>query len=126
MFELFVCFEHSKLTGPTSPRKGLARPTDRSAASRSEHKLQNNLTFENDFTKPTLEAKSFLFHVCDSSCGRVVKASDSKSDSLWERRFESCRLRICFTMRQRFSLSFQVRADGEHFLDLTTYIVLST
>ena len=25
--------------------------------------------------------------------GRVVKASDSKSDSLWERRFESCRLR---------------------------------
>jgi hypothetical protein len=27
------------------------------------------------------------------SRGRVVKASDSKSDSLWERRFESCRLR---------------------------------
>ena len=25
--------------------------------------------------------------------GREVKASDSKSDSLWERRFESCRLR---------------------------------
>ena len=29
-----------------------------------------------------------------SSRGRVVKASDQKSDSLWERRFESCRLRI--------------------------------
>ena len=28
--------------------------------------------------------------------GRVVKASDSKSDSLWERRFESCRLRRIF------------------------------
>ena len=28
-----------------------------------------------------------------SSCGRVVKASDSKSDSLWERRFESYQLR---------------------------------
>ena len=28
------------------------------------------------------------------NCGRVVKASDSKSDSLWERRFESCRLRM--------------------------------
>ena len=29
----------------------------------------------------------------NSSRGRVVKASDSKSDSLWERRFESYRLR---------------------------------
>ena len=28
-----------------------------------------------------------------SSCGRVVKASDLKSDSLWERRFESYQLR---------------------------------
>ena len=31
------------------------------------------------------------------SCGREVKASDSKSDSLWERRFESCQLRQLFT-----------------------------
>jgi hypothetical protein len=30
------------------------------------------------------------------SRGRAVKASDSKSDSLWERRFESCRLRETF------------------------------
>ena len=30
------------------------------------------------------------------SCGRVVKASDSKSDSLWERRFESCQLRLFY------------------------------
>lgn len=30
------------------------------------------------------------------SRGRVVKASDSKSDSLWERRFESYRLRYLF------------------------------
>jgi hypothetical protein len=29
-----------------------------------------------------------------SRCGRVVKASDSKSDSLWERRFESYHLRV--------------------------------
>ena len=29
-----------------------------------------------------------------SSCGRVVKATDSKSVSLWERRFESYRPRI--------------------------------
>ena len=29
-----------------------------------------------------------------SSRGRVVKASDQKSDSLWERRFESYRLRL--------------------------------
>ena len=28
-----------------------------------------------------------------SSCGRAVKASDLKSDSLWERRFESYQLR---------------------------------
>ena len=28
-----------------------------------------------------------------SSCGRVVKATDSKSVSLWERRFESYQLR---------------------------------
>ena len=31
--------------------------------------------------------------VSGSRRGRVVKASDLKSDSLWERRFESCRLR---------------------------------
>ena len=31
-----------------------------------------------------------------SSCGRVVKATDSKSVSLWERRFESYRLRQHF------------------------------
>ena len=32
----------------------------------------------------------------NSSCGRVVKATDSKSVSLWERRFESYRLRNIF------------------------------
>ena len=31
-----------------------------------------------------------------SSCGRVVKATDSKSVSLWERRFESYQLRSPF------------------------------
>ena len=30
---------------------------------------------------------------CCCSCGRVVKATDSKSVSLWERRFESYQLR---------------------------------
>ena len=33
-----------------------------------------------------------------SSCGRVVKATDSKSVSLWERRFESYRLRKHFVL----------------------------
>ena len=32
----------------------------------------------------------------NSSCGRVVKATDSKSVSLWERRFESYQLREYF------------------------------
>ena len=35
-----------------------------------------------------------LILINKSSCGRVVKASDSKSDSLWERRFESYQLRF--------------------------------
>lgn len=39
--------------------------------------------------------KCKFWTVC--SRGRVVKASDSKSDSLWERRFESYRLRIFFS-----------------------------
>ena len=34
-----------------------------------------------------------------SSRGRVVKASDSKSDSLWERRFESYRLRFGYLVK---------------------------
>ena len=34
----------------------------------------------------------------ESSRGRVVKATDSKSVSLWERRFESCRLRTYFAI----------------------------
>ena len=37
-----------------------------------------------------------LFFTYMGRCGRVVKASDSKSDSLWERRFESCHLRKIF------------------------------
>ena len=40
----------------------------------------------------------YWFH---SSRGRVVKASDSKSDSLWERRFESYRLRISILLFNR-------------------------
>ncbi len=34
----------------------------------------------------------------------MVKASDSKSDSLWERRFESCQLRIVFKNSDKFRL----------------------
>ena len=43
-------------------------------------------------------SKAFPFSWTESlsSCGRVVKASDSKSDSLWERRFESYQLRCVF------------------------------
>ena len=43
-----------------------------------------------------------------SNRGRVVKASDSKSDSLWERRFESCRLRASFEAFDRLSSRFFV------------------
>ena len=48
--------------------------------------------------------KTDLIRAPRSNRGRVVKASDSKSDSLWERRFESCRLRTHnFTeTRERF------------------------
>ena len=44
---------------------------------------------------------------CSQTCsrGRVVKASDSKSDSLWERRFESCRLRTFFICNQHRATS---------------------
>ena len=37
-----------------------------------------------------------LEQLWNGSRGRVVKASDSKSDSLWERRFESYQLREYF------------------------------
>ena len=40
-----------------------------------------------------LEQSIPVFKNSLSSCGRVVKASDSKSDSLWDRRFESYQLR---------------------------------
>ena len=50
-----------------------------------------------------------LFHNrCGSNRGREVKASDSKSDSLWERRFESCRLRIFFLTRELAGDPFRV------------------
>ena len=45
---------------------------------------------------------SYLFRSESSSCGRAVKAFDSKSDSLWERRFESCRLRWSFLSLNQF------------------------
>ena len=40
-----------------------------------------------------------------SSCGRVVKATDSKSVSLWERRFESYQLRQLFVQTQTLTFS---------------------
>ena len=43
----------------------------------------------------------FLTFLQHGSRGRVVKASDSKSDSLWERRFESYRLRKSFPLFDR-------------------------
>ena len=52
----------------------------------------------NDFSANVGGFVISLFHNrCGSNRGREVKASDSKSDSLWERRFESCRLRIFLT-----------------------------
>ena len=64
------------------------------------------------------------------SCGRVVKATDSKSVSLWERRFESYQLRnglfcllcfpsfgqskLCSTTQHRFLDSLVVRISACH------------
>ena len=52
------------------------------------------------FEKKSLHSTFVLYKIIEmiinllyGSRGRAVKASDSKSDSLWERRFESCRLR---------------------------------
>ena len=56
-----------------------------------------------------------------SSCGRVVKATDSKSVSLWERRFESYQLRHGFLDDVSESLfsSFGLLSSvtGHQFLD---------
>ena len=54
---------------------------------------------EHSTTEPTMlgwciQCITFI-HI--SSCGRVVKATDSKSVSLWERRFESYQLRYLFS-----------------------------
>ena len=51
---------------------------------------------EHSTTEPTMLVDFVAMQQC-SSCGRVVKATDSKSVSLWERRFESCRLRYYFS-----------------------------
>ena len=55
--------------------------------STTEPTMQAYFSGENfkDGSYCVLNAKDFV--VC--SCGRVVKATDSKSVSLWERRFES-------------------------------------
>ena len=50
---------------------------------------------EHSTTEPTMLVDFVAMQQC-SSCGRVVKATDSKSVSLWERRFESYRLRETF------------------------------
>ena len=47
---------------------------------------------EHSTTEPTMLVNFVAMQQC-SSCGRVVKATDSKSVSLWERRFESYQLR---------------------------------
>ena len=59
------------------------------------------------------------------SCGRVVKASDSKSDSLWERRFESYQLRMIFFNQVIFIVIFyscyhfsHLLLEYEYFMDL--------
>ena len=50
---------------------------------------------EHSTTEPTMPHRcSGQKNMC--SCGGVVNATDSKSVSLWERRFESYRLRNCF------------------------------
>ena len=68
------------------------------AASSGNRTRAARVAGEHSTTEPTMLAEiggpyvQMLF--CQtSSCGRVVKATDSKSVSLWERRFESYQLR---------------------------------
>ena len=54
-----------------------------------------------------------------SGRGRVVKASDSKSDSLWERRFESYRPRkVFFTLVSPYQRSSEMVSPAWHTLDV--------
>ena len=49
-----------------------------------------------------------------SSCGGVVNATDSKSVSLWERRFESYQLRSIFSITQTLPHLFGGTASSLH------------
>ena len=59
---------------------------------------------EHSTTEPTMLVDFVAMQQC-SSCGRVVKATDSKSVSLWERRFESYQLRQLFVQTQTLTFS---------------------
>jgi hypothetical protein len=56
-----------------------------------------------------LQRRSIRQIVLVSSCGRAVKASDLKSDSLWERRFESCQLRLYSSPNKKESFARVLR-----------------
>ena len=85
---------------------------------------------EHSTTEPTMLAETggpylqMLF--CQtSSCGRVVKATDSKSVSLWERRFESYQLRDIYLRRNKFYSVERMRRHLYSFNSCMLYTLLS-
>ena len=69
---------------------------------------------EHSTTEPTMLVYFVAMQQC-SSCGRVVKATDSKSVSLWEHRFESYRLRTITFCSKRLDLSEASSSMQIHF-----------
>ena len=71
---------------------------------------------EHSTTEPTMLVDFVAMQQC-SSCGRVVKATDSKSVSLWERRFESYQLRQslfgCHWLRHNYQFIRFLRSIDE-------------
>ena len=61
----------------------------------AEHEFAQ-VPFERQRMPDVLQVGKFARQSHLGSCGRVVKALDLKSNSLWERRFEPCRLRYPF------------------------------
>ena len=57
------------------------------------------------------------------SCGRVVKATDSKSVSLWERRFEFYRLRKSTFFSQRLDLHGNQKAVERTLVNMSASLV---
>ena len=66
----------------------------------------------------------FFTHLLSCSHGRVVKASDSKSDGMFPRRFESCWLRVHFAFFSETSVDYSWYMHDWHILHkIFTHIV---